>query len=76
MAAAEADLAAAQAQVRGLVAQARANRFQLEHASRTSTPRLPICTPIEDVNNQIANLRANVATYESRKATWRWRRPT
>ena len=40
--AAEADLAAAQAQVRGLVAQTRANRFKLEHA-------------IEDVNNQIAN---------------------
>src|SRR5262249_16613824 len=54
--AAETDLAAAQAQVRGQVAQARANRFKLEHA-------------IEDVNNQIANLRAAVATYNSRKAT-------
>ena len=54
--AAEADLVAAQAQVRGLVAQARADRFQLEHA-------------IEDVHTQIANLRANVATYESKKAT-------
>jgi membrane fusion protein, multidrug efflux system len=54
--AAETDLVAAQAQVRGLVAQARANRFKLEHA-------------IEDVNNQIANLRAAVATLNSRKAT-------
>src|SRR5439155_7190345 len=54
--AAQTDLAAAQAQVRGLVAQARANRFKLEHA-------------IEDVNNQIANLRAAVATLNSRKAT-------
>ena len=54
--AAETDLVAAQAQVRGQVAQARANRFKLEHA-------------IEDVNNQIANLRASVATLKSRKAT-------
>jgi membrane fusion protein (multidrug efflux system) len=54
--AAEADLGNAEAQVRGLVAQTRANRFRLEHA-------------IEDVNNQIANLRANVATYNSKKAT-------
>jgi membrane fusion protein (multidrug efflux system) len=54
--AAERDLAAANAQVRGIVAQARSNRFKLEHA-------------IEDVNNQIANLRANVAAYNSRKAT-------
>ncbi len=53
---AETDLAAAQAQVRGQVAQARANRFKLEHA-------------IEDVNNQVANLRASVATLESRRAT-------
>jgi membrane fusion protein (multidrug efflux system) len=56
VAAAAADLAAAQAQVRGLVAQARANRFKLDHA-------------IEDVNNQVANLRAYVATLNSRKAT-------
>jgi membrane fusion protein (multidrug efflux system) len=41
------DLAAAQAQVRGEVAQARAARFNLEHA-------------IENVNNQLATLRANV----------------
>jgi membrane fusion protein, multidrug efflux system len=53
---AEADLAAARAQVQGQVAQARSNRFKLEHT-------------IEDVNNQIANLRAAVAAYESRKAT-------
>jgi membrane fusion protein (multidrug efflux system) len=53
---AETDLAAAQAQVRGQVAQTRANRFKLEHA-------------IEDVKNQIANLRGNVATLNSRKAT-------
>jgi membrane fusion protein (multidrug efflux system) len=53
---AETNLAAAQAQVRGQVALARANRFKLEHA-------------IEDVNNQIANLRAGVATLNSRKAT-------
>jgi membrane fusion protein (multidrug efflux system) len=53
---AEADLAAANAQVRGQLAQARANRYKLEHA-------------IEDVNNQIANLRAAVATLESKKAT-------
>src|SRR5262249_15998780 len=36
--------------------EARANRYKLEHA-------------IEDVNTQIANLRANVATLNSRKAT-------
>jgi membrane fusion protein (multidrug efflux system) len=52
----EADLAAARAQVQGQVAQARSNRFKLEHS-------------IEDVNNQIANLRANVAAYKSRQAT-------
>ena len=46
----------AQAQVRGQVAQARANRYKLEHA-------------IEDVDNQIANLHASVATLDSRKAT-------
>jgi membrane fusion protein (multidrug efflux system) len=54
--AAETDLAAAQAQVRGQVAQARANRFKLEHS-------------IEDVNTQIANLRAAVATLKSKKAS-------
>ena len=61
--AAETDLAAAQAQVRGLVAMARANRFQLEHA-------------IEDVHTQIANLRANVATSRAGRRRWIWRRPT
>jgi membrane fusion protein, multidrug efflux system len=54
--AAETDLTAAEAKVRGQVAQARANRFKLQHA-------------IEDVNNQIANLGAGVATLNSRKAT-------
>jgi membrane fusion protein (multidrug efflux system) len=53
---ADADLAAAQARVRGQIAQARANRYRLEHA-------------IEDVNTQVANLRAGVATLESKKAT-------
>jgi membrane fusion protein (multidrug efflux system) len=54
--AAKTDLASAKAQVQGLVGQARANRFKLEHA-------------IEEVNNQIANLRAAVATLSSKKAT-------
>jgi membrane fusion protein (multidrug efflux system) len=53
---AKTNLAAAEAQVRGQVAQARANRFKLEHA-------------IEDVDNQCANLQAAVATLNSRKAT-------
>jgi membrane fusion protein, multidrug efflux system len=53
---AESDLTAAQAQVRSQVAQARANRYKLEHA-------------IESVDNQIANLRASVASLNSRKAT-------
>jgi membrane fusion protein (multidrug efflux system) len=52
---AEADLTAAKAQVRSVVAQTRANRFKLEHA-------------IEDVHTQIANLKAAVATLNSRKA--------
>src|SRR5438105_14719052 len=56
MATAEADQASARAQVRGQVAQARANRFKLEHS-------------MEEVKTQIANLRANVATLNSRKAT-------
>src|SRR5207248_1721006 len=56
VATAEADLVAAQAQVRGLVAQARASRYKLEHA-------------IEDVNNQVANLRAAVENLKSKKAT-------
>ena len=49
------NLIVAQDEVRAMVAQARANRFKLEHA-------------IEDVNNQIALLRANVAALESRSA--------
>ncbi len=53
---AEADLAAVQAQVRGLVALVVANRFQLFHA-------------MEVVNTGVANLRADVATLNSRKAT-------
>src|SRR5262249_51246865 len=53
---AEADLAAANAQVRGRLAQARANRYKLEHE-------------MENVNNQIANLRAAVATLNSKKAS-------
>jgi membrane fusion protein, multidrug efflux system len=50
------DVATAQAQVRGFVAQARAKRYQLEHA-------------IEDVDNQIALLQANVATLDAKRAT-------
>ncbi|HVP13293.1 MAG TPA: HlyD family secretion protein [Phycisphaerae bacterium] len=52
---AETNLATAQAQVTVDVAQARANRFKLQHA-------------IEDVDNQIANLRAALATLDSKKA--------
>ena len=54
--AAQADLVAAQAEARGLVASVRANRFQLERA-------------IEDVHTQVANLGANIATLKSRQAT-------
>jgi membrane fusion protein, multidrug efflux system len=56
VAAADSDLNAAQAQVRALVGQTRANRFQLMHA-------------IEDVNSKIADLKALVAKLESSKAT-------
>jgi membrane fusion protein, multidrug efflux system len=52
---AQANSTAALAQARGEVAQARSNRFKLEHA-------------IEDVNNQIANLAAAVATLNAKKA--------
>ena len=52
---AETNLASARAEVSGQVAQARANRYKLQHA-------------IEDVDNQIANLHAAVATLNSRKA--------
>jgi membrane fusion protein, multidrug efflux system len=54
--AAEADLTAAEAQVRGLEATGASQRWQLQSA-------------MEQVANQVANLRANVATYESRKAS-------
>jgi membrane fusion protein (multidrug efflux system) len=53
---AQTNLAAAEAMVRGQVAQARANRFKLEHS-------------IEDVDNQIANLHAAIATLNSKKAS-------
>jgi len=53
---AEAQLAVAQANVRGLIGQARSNRFKLAHA-------------IEDVDNQVALIRARVATWEQAKAT-------
>lgn len=52
---AEADLVAANAQVRAMIGQTRANQYALRYA-------------IEQVNNKIAALRASVATYESRKA--------
>lgn len=56
VAVAETNLTAAKAQVEGQVARARASRFALEHA-------------IEEVKNQIANLRAAVATLKSKQAT-------
>jgi membrane fusion protein, multidrug efflux system len=52
---AKANLTVAQDEVRAMVAQARANRYKLQHA-------------IEDVNNQIAVLSANVAALETAKA--------
>jgi membrane fusion protein (multidrug efflux system) len=52
---AEANLVAAYDEVRGLVAQARSNRFKLQHA-------------MEDVDNQIALLRASVASLKMRRA--------
>jgi membrane fusion protein, multidrug efflux system len=54
--AAEADLVAAEAQVRGLEAVGGSQRWQLQ-------------TAMEQVNNQIATLRANVATLSSKRAT-------
>ncbi len=54
--AAKADLVATTAATRGAVGKARSLRFNLQHA-------------IEQVDNQIALLRANVATLESQKAT-------
>jgi membrane fusion protein, multidrug efflux system len=55
VASAESDLAAANAQVHGMVAAIRANRFTLQHA-------------IENVNTEIANLHAAVATLNSARA--------
>jgi membrane fusion protein (multidrug efflux system) len=54
--AALANLAVAEATVRGLVAKARSQRFKLQHA-------------IEDVDNQAALLRQRTATWEQSKAT-------
>ena len=56
VAVAEADVLAAHAQMRGLIAQLQTDRFQLERA-------------IEDVHTQVANLRSNIATLKSRQAT-------
>jgi len=53
---AQANLAVAEAGVRGLIGQARSQRFKLARA-------------IEDVDNQIALIRARVATWEQSKAT-------
>jgi membrane fusion protein, multidrug efflux system len=53
---AQANLVVAQASVRGLLGHARSQRFKLTHA-------------IEDVDNQIALVRARVATWEQSKAT-------
>lgn len=53
---AKAGLVVAEATVRGQVAQARSQRFRLTHT-------------IEDVDNQVALLRARVATWEQSKAT-------
>jgi len=53
---AQANLVVAQATARSQIGQARSLRFKLEHA-------------IEDVDNQIALIRARVATWEQTKAT-------
>ena len=55
VATAQADLVAAQAQVRGLAGLARSQRFNLEHA-------------MEDLDNQVAELKSRVATLQSQKA--------
>ncbi|HEY2762332.1 MAG TPA: biotin/lipoyl-binding protein, partial [Pirellulales bacterium] len=52
---AQAEVAVTEDEVRGMIATARANRFKLEHT-------------IEDVNNQVAQLRASVAALETSKA--------
>jgi membrane fusion protein, multidrug efflux system len=54
--AAQANLTVAQANVRGLIGQARSGRYKLSRA-------------IEDVDNQIALIAARVATWEQEKAT-------
>jgi len=51
-----ANVAAAYDEVRGIVGQARSNRFALQHA-------------IEDVDNQVAQLRAEIALLKTRRAT-------
>ena len=56
MDAAQANLVVARATVRGLIGQARSQRFKLARA-------------IEDVDNQVALIRARVATWEQSKAT-------
>src|SRR6516162_6312944 len=53
---AQANIVLAQANVRGLIGQARSNRFKLARA-------------IEDVDNQVALIRARVATWQQEKAT-------
>ena len=53
---AQANVVVAQASVRGLIGQARSQRYKLARA-------------IEDVDNQIALIRARVATWEQSKAT-------
>lgn len=53
---AQAELVVAQATVRSEIGQARSLRFKLQHA-------------IEDVDNQVAMIRARVATWEQAKAT-------
>lgn len=56
VAVAEANLVEANAQVRAVVGEARAHRYNLEYA-------------MDQVNDQIANLRSSVATLNSRKAS-------
>jgi membrane fusion protein, multidrug efflux system len=53
---AQAELVTAQASVRGQIGQTRSLRFKLQHA-------------IEDVDNQVALIRARAATWEQSKAT-------
>ena len=62
VATAKADLALARAQVRGIEAQARSERWKLQHT-------------IEAVDNQIALLRAKWPTCDRRKLRWHGRKP-